>query len=85
MNRTTSLLLILAFTFLIGGILEPLSPNPGQPFNEASVIHSFVIAVLIFAWCKAHAMQRNATPPSGSVIIAASLLTCLVIFGPAEI
>jgi hypothetical protein len=73
MTRATILLLVLAATFLIGGILEPFLPHPGQPFNEASAIHSFVIAVLVFAWCKAHAAQRNTAPPSGSVLVAAIL------------
>ena len=55
------------------GLLEPHTPNAGQPFNEIGFVHIIVWAVLLFGWVKAHSRSRQIEPPSGAPLFAALL------------
>lgn len=70
MKRSTVLLIVIAASFAIGGLIEPFVPHPGQFMNEASVVHNLLVAILSFAWCRAHAEARGITPPTGSALAA---------------
>jgi hypothetical protein len=55
------------------GLIEPHTPNAGQPFNEIGFVQIIVWAVLIFGWVKAHSRSKQIEPPTGASIFAALL------------
>jgi len=55
----------------VASLVEPHLPNAGQSLNAVTVAHSFVVAVLLFAWCKADAASRGITPPAASPVLVA--------------
>ena len=57
----------------ITGLIEPHTPNAGEPFNEIAVVQMVVWAVLMFGWVKAHAKQNQISPPAGAPLLAALL------------
>jgi hypothetical protein len=69
MSRAQKLLYAIAASFLVAGLVEPHLPNPGQTFNEIGIAHTFVLAVLLFAWCKADAVQRGIAPPTAAPLL----------------
>ena len=73
MNRATVLLLILVGSCFVAGFVEPFVARPREPFSAAAIVHTLVIAVLCYAWCKADAMTRGISLPSGSALIAGLL------------
>src|SRR5262245_32942860 len=58
-------------TWPIAGFVEPFTPGYGRVQNEVSLIHTFVLAILLFAWCKAHAAARGITPPTAAPLLVA--------------
>lgn len=73
MTRDHVLLLIMAATWLIVGFVEPFTPSYGEFYNEASLPHTVVLALLLFAWCKAHAARIGRIPPVGAPLLVALL------------
>ena len=71
MSSANRLLLGIAATFVVTGIVEPHLPNPGQFPNEIGVAQIFVLAGLLFAWCKADAASRGVRPPAGAPLLVA--------------
>lgn len=68
MRRSHQLLAILALSFLASGFLEA---KLGQQHATAiAIIHGLLIGVICYAWVKAESIERNATPPSGTPIMA---------------
>jgi hypothetical protein len=57
----------------VASLIEPHLPDAGQWMNAVTVAHSFVVAVLLFAWCKADAAARGITPPAASPVLVAFL------------
>jgi hypothetical protein len=53
------------------GLIEPYTPNAGQPLNEIGFIQIAVCSILIFCWVKAHARAKNIEPPAGASMFAA--------------
>ncbi len=53
------------------GLIEPHTPNAGQPFNEVGFVKIIVWAVLLFGWVKAHARSKQIEPPAGTPMFAA--------------
>ena len=70
MSRSRLMLLLLAGSFLLAGIVEPFSATAGEPMSGAGFVHSFVIAILCFTWCKADAAARGVTARGGAVFAA---------------
>jgi|SRR5579862_5720046 len=71
MKTDKILVIAMAISFIITGIVEPSFPNPGQMFNETGAIQSILMAILLFAWCKAHAAANKIKIPTGAPILVA--------------
>ena len=81
MTRDRLLLVLLVATWPIAGLLEPFAPSYGQQIhNEVSLVHVLVLAVLLFAWCKAHASTRGISPPTGAPLFVALLAPAGLIY-----
>ena len=70
MPPTRIILLLLTLSFLVAGVAEPLTPATGGPASIAGLVHSFIIAILCFSWCKADAAVRNVNARGGAVFAA---------------
>ncbi len=57
----------------VTGLIEPHTPNAGQPFNEIGFFQMIVWAILLFGWVKAHAQTKQIEPPTGAPLFAALL------------
>ncbi|WP_299696306.1 hypothetical protein [Hydrocarboniphaga sp.] len=68
MKRSTVVLIVVALTYILGGLVEPFVPNPGQPFNEATLVQNLLSAILGFTWCKLHTSERGIEAPAGSAL-----------------
>jgi hypothetical protein len=73
MKRSTLLLVLLAGSYVIAGLLEPLSLPRGEVYSPYTLVHALVGAVLIYAWCRAHSQERQTSPPVGAAILSAFL------------
>ena len=74
MTRDRWLLVLLVATWPVAGLLEPFAPSYGeQVHNEVSLVHVLALAVLLFAWCKAHASVQGIAPPVGAPLLVALL------------
>jgi hypothetical protein len=71
MARDRLLLVIMAVSWLVVGLVEPFTPSYGEFYNEASLPHAVVLAILLFSWCKAHAAAIGRTPPVGAPFLVA--------------
>jgi hypothetical protein len=58
------LLVAMAATWLVAGAVEAHLPHGGELLSEIAVPHTVVLAILFFAWCKAHAAARGIVPPT---------------------
>jgi apolipoprotein N-acyltransferase len=65
------LVVLLTLSFLVAGLVEPIAPHLQEPYSAAGVVHTFIIAILLYSWCKADAAARQAIPPSGAVLLVA--------------
>jgi len=70
MKKTKKILLLLFFTFLISFLLEFLLPAWSVAFAS---IHSILIAILCYEWCRNHAEENAIEPWAGSKILCALL------------
>jgi RsiW-degrading membrane proteinase PrsW (M82 family) len=71
MTKSRRILLAIVGLYVLIGALEPHSPNPGQPFNEIGVVHTLVLAVLLFMWCRADTEERKIVPPAAGRMLFA--------------
>ena len=62
MNRARWLLVAIVGSYLAAGLVEPHLPNYGRVWNEAAVAHTFILMILMFAWCRADAEHRGISP-----------------------
>jgi hypothetical protein len=65
------LVVAMAMSCVIAGVVEPFVPHAGAPMNAVGVAHTLVLAVLLFAWCKAHANANGIYPPARAPILVA--------------
>jgi hypothetical protein len=68
--KPSTLLWILAASFVASGVLEDLLP---AHVLANAVLHGVVIAVICYMWCRADALTRGTVPPYGIPIIAGVL------------
>ena len=74
MTRDKVLLFVIVATWPVAGLIEPFAPSYGVQFqNEVSLVHAVVLAVLLLAWCKAHASVAGITTPTGARLAVALL------------
>ena len=70
MARDKALVLAFMATWPIAGFLEPWTPSFGQPITEVWLPHALALALIAFAWCRAHAESRGRIPPAYAAPIA---------------
>ena len=70
MIRTRLISQLLAGSFFVAGAVEPFALKAGEPMSGAGFVHSIVIAILCFTWCKADAAARGLTSLGGAVFAA---------------
>jgi hypothetical protein len=71
MARDKALVLAFMATWPIAGFLEPWTPSFGQPITEVWLPHALALAIITFAWCRAHAKAMGRVPPAYAAPIAA--------------
>ncbi|MFC0682924.1 hypothetical protein ACFFGH_34280 [Lysobacter korlensis] len=73
MTRDRFILALLVSTWPVAGLVEPLAPSYRQQpiHNEVALVHMLVLALLLFAWCKAHASVHGVKPPVASPLLVA--------------
>lgn len=69
LSAPNKILVLLLVSFVVAGIVENLSINGHRPAYELAVVHAIAIAILLFAWCKAHARFNNIAEPGLSAIL----------------
>jgi hypothetical protein len=71
MTRVRVILLAILASFVLSGLAEPFLPNPDNPYNAIGVVHTIIVAVLLYVWCKADAASRGVeVPPMAAVFVA---------------
>lgn len=73
MKTSSKILAVLFFSFALAGVLEGSAPVDAEWPLAFSVSHMFLITILLFSWCGAHANESHATPPSGAKLLVAFL------------
>jgi hypothetical protein len=63
----------MGFLWAVTGLVEPQTPNAGQPLNEVGFVQMIIWAVLLFGWVKSHARAKQVQAPPGASILAAIL------------
>ena len=53
------MLIVLAITFFLGGVLESLAEVAVMPGRIINVIFTILYSVLLFGWCYYDALERN--------------------------
>jgi len=71
MKKSNKYLVVLFLSFIVFGFIEGLYPAGGDNARAMGVIHTFIIAVLIFAWCDNHALENNVESTGGYRLLAA--------------
>ena len=71
MGRDKLILIAIVASWPIAGLIEPFTPSYGRAYNEVTLVHSVVLAFLLFAWCKEHATARGIKPPTGAAVLCA--------------
>ncbi|HEX7868095.1 MAG TPA: rard protein [Variovorax sp.] len=71
MNRPRRVLVALALSFVVAGVLSPIVPQmAGKPYSVIDVIHSLLIGALCYTWCRADGLVRGVLPPGRSALVA---------------
>jgi len=71
MNRPRRVLLALALSFVVAGVLSPIVPEvAGKSFSVVAVVHSQIIGALCYKWCRADGLWRGVLPPGRSALVA---------------
>jgi hypothetical protein len=71
MNRPRRVLLALALSFVVAGVLSPIVPEvAGKSYSVVDVVHSLLIGALCYTWCRADGLWRGVLPPGRSALVA---------------
>ena len=73
MNRAKLYLWIILVSFVMSGSVEGAFGVAGQTMNEFALAHMFVLMVLGFSWCNAHADSRGIKAPRAAAFWVALL------------
>lgn len=69
MTHDRWVVLAMAVVFAAAGLIEPHLPFGSHPQNAVTVVQTFIMAVLLFAWCKAHARTNAIQAPTGAALL----------------
>lgn len=72
-HESTKYLLWLAVSFVVVGTIEGYLPFEESAPNPLALPHSVLSSVLLFSWCKSHALENNITSSGGYRLVAAFL------------
>lgn len=71
MNRPRRVLLALALSFVVAGVLSPIVPQAaGKSYSAVDVAHALLIGALCYTWCRADGLERGVLPPGRSALVA---------------
>lgn len=73
MNKVGILLCLVAFSFLVAGVLEESAQTLNSPEGFVTLLHLIALAFLGFVWCKAHVASRGIREPTGSAFWVAAI------------
>jgi apolipoprotein N-acyltransferase len=71
MSTAQRLVVAMGGMFAVAGVLEPHVAHPGTTLSPVGTAHTLVMAVLLFAWCKADAAARGIRPPPAAPLLVA--------------
>ena len=71
MSTAQRLVVAMGGMFAVAGVLEPHVPHPGTALSPVGTAHTIVMAVLLFAWCRADAAARGIRAPIGAPLLVA--------------
>lgn len=71
MKTSNKILLALFFSFAFAGAVEGLAPIDAEWPFAFSIFHMFLISIMLFSWCGAHAKESQIIPPSGAKLLVA--------------
>ena len=69
LNKPNKILALLLVTFLVAGAIENFSLSDNRTLYELAVAHAFIVAILLFAWCKSHIQFNEINAPSSSALL----------------
>ncbi len=70
-QQSTKLLVWLALSFLLTGIIEGYLPDNGNDLGPLYFPHTILIGILTFAWAKNHATENDVISPGRYPILCA--------------
>jgi hypothetical protein len=70
MKTSDTILLVYFFSFIVAGVAEGMAPTGAEWPLAIVMSHTFLIAIMTFSWCGAHATENRITPPGGSKLLA---------------
>jgi hypothetical protein len=71
MKTSNKILLAFFFSFAFAGAAEGLAPVNAEWLFAFSIFHMFLISIMLFSWCGAHAKENQIIPPSGAKLLVA--------------
>jgi hypothetical protein len=69
MRRDRLLVVLMMATWLIAGAIDAHLPGPPQQLRATALPQAFLLAILFFAWCKAHADAHAVKPPAAAPML----------------
>ncbi|MGH8445939.1 MAG: hypothetical protein ACREVL_11765 [Solimonas sp.] len=69
MTRARTLLLAIVASFVIFGLLDACFPHPPSLPGDFVVLHGITLGILLFAWCKADAKERDVHAPAMAALL----------------
>ena len=73
MKNSDKLLVVVLLSFALFGAVEGIQQENRDNAQALSVIHSLVLTILTFAWCKAHSLEHGINSVGGYRLWAAIL------------
>lgn len=71
MKSSDKILLFFFLSFVVAGAVEGMAKVDSEWLSVFVMLHTLLIAILIFAWCSAHVAENKIIPPVGSRLLAA--------------
>ena len=69
MRRDRLLVIVIALTWVVAGVIDPHLSDAGQPAQATMFPQAVALSVLLFAWCKSHAVANFIKPPAAAPLL----------------
>jgi hypothetical protein len=70
MNTSNKLLMALAASFVVDGVIEALLASSSSDLRASTLVHGAIIGVLCYLWVRADGVRRSCVPPGRSALYA---------------